>query len=64
MNPNQPKKPEVAIGVKRVPGGWTVVEYQIKDGKVVAEKQTEPDLRSLTLEKFQQAVFRFWEADG
>lgn len=60
----QQSKSDLAVGIKRTPGGWTLIRYQIKDGKVVAEKRTEPDTKSLTLEHLQQAMFDFYEVEG
>jgi hypothetical protein len=54
------KQPELAFGVKKVPGGWTMVSYEILDGKVVKEKRTEPDYRDMALESFVRATTIFW----
>ena len=54
------KKPDLAIGVRRTPGGWSLVEYQIKDGKVVSEKVSTPELRAFVLERLSTAIQVFW----
>ena len=51
---------ERAFSVKQVPGGWVMVEYHLKDGKVIKEKQTEPDYRDMALENFSRATSIFW----
>lgn len=60
---SQKKKPDLAFGVKKVPGGWTMVEYHLLDGKVVKEKQSEPDYRDMALEKFVRETSVFWLSD-
>lgn len=51
---------DIAFGVKRVSGGWTLVEYHIRDGKIIKQTQTEPDFRDLTLEQFVRRSTVFW----
>lgn len=51
---------ERAFGVKKVPGGWTMAEFHIQDGKVIKEIQTEPDYRDIALEHFIRATTVFW----
>ena len=50
-----------AFGVKRTPAGWVVSEYQIENGKVVSEKQSEPDVRAIALEKLRRDIDVFWD---
>ena len=61
MAAKQDKAPELAIGIRRTPAGWSVVEYQLKDGRVVKEKVTEPDLRALALEQLRKSIAVFWD---
>jgi len=37
-----------------------MVEYEIKGGKVINEKASEPDLRAFALERFMKAMASFW----
>ena len=55
------KKPEVVMGVKRVPGGWVMVEYHIQGGKIVKEKQTQPDMKVFALERLRKEISYFWD---
>lgn len=57
------KKPEIALGVRRVPGGWVVVEYKIANGKILSEKLTQPDNRGINLERLQQMMAVFWDVN-
>lgn len=57
------KKAELAIGLKRVPGGWVVTEYKILNGKILSVKLSEPDNRSIALEKLQRMMTIFWETE-
>lgn len=63
MSNEKKKKTETVMGVKRVPGGWTVVEYDVSDGKIVATRTTEPDLRAVALETFLVKARRYWETE-
>ncbi len=56
----KPEATEVAWGMRRTPLGWQVVKYSLLAGKVVAEKASEPDLRSVALEQFRIAVGEVW----
>jgi len=53
-------KPVTALGVRKTPAGWQVVEFQIQDGKVIAEKASEPDLRAMALERLRRDMSMFW----
>ena len=58
---NQPaKKPKLALSVEKVPGGWSLVEYHILDGKILKRTQTEPDYRDIALEHFMRRTTTFW----
>lgn len=50
----------VAWGVAKVPGGWATVRYEIENGKIVSEKRSEPELRSIVLEQFLTNIGEFW----
>lgn len=54
-------KPDLALGVKRVPGGWVVVTWEILNGKAEIKESSIPDNRGLALEKLQTAITVFWE---
>jgi len=57
----KPSSPEdVAFGMRKTQLGWQTVQYTIKDGKVVEEKVSEPDLRSVALEKYRKLTAFFW----
>lgn len=54
---------ERAVGIRKTALGWVAVEYMIRDNQVVEEKASEPDLRSLTLEKFRRLIHKSWNED-
>lgn len=47
-----PPKPQKAWGIKKSRMGWHAIEYILADGKVVLEKASPPELRSLAIERF------------
>ncbi len=61
-----------AFTVERVAGGWSFVTltYESDDGmgevfgSVVAVERSEPDLKTIILEKFKIAVARYWGIIG
>lgn len=55
------KKPEIAIGMRKTPIGWQVVQYQIQGGKIVKEVASEPNLRAIALERVIREMSIFWE---
>lgn len=60
----QQPKTHRAISLLKKPLGWVMVEYKIsEDGKVVSKTETEPDLRSIALEKFALKSASFWTPD-
>lgn len=61
---NKKPKPDRAFCVKKVAGGWVLAEYLIQDGKVIKEKQSEPDFRDIALENFQRTTTCFWLDEG
>ena len=50
----------VALGMRKTQLGWQMVKYFLKDGKVVREEKSEPDLRALALEKLKIEMLMFW----
>jgi hypothetical protein len=58
-----PKKPEIAFGVRRVPGGWVVTKYEIQDNKVTKKHQSDPEWRAFALDRFLTDTNVFWEAE-
>jgi len=50
------KKPDLALGLRRTPAGWQVVQYKIQDGKILSQQATEPDNKSLAQEQLQQQM--------
>jgi hypothetical protein len=51
---------ETAYGIRKTKLGWQVVIYRIENGKVVKEEKSEPDFRSLALERFSREVAAVW----
>lgn len=51
---------DTAYGVRKTKLGWQVITYLIENGKVVKEEKSEPDLRSLALEKFSRLITAVW----
>lgn len=58
--PSKKDKPQILFGMRRVPGGWQTVRVEVKDGKVVKEKASEPQNRPLALELFQRDITELW----
>ena len=51
---NKPQGDErLALSLVRTPGGWCVVRYTIVGDRVVKEEYSEPELLSITQEKFR-----------
>jgi hypothetical protein len=50
------KKITKTVGLRKVPGGWSVVEAHIQDGRLLREVLSEPDLRSVAQESFMRKV--------
>lgn len=61
--PNNNRKPMMAMGLERGPAGWSVVEMQIQDGKVISRKVSEPDLRAFALERLTTEFSKFWDEE-
>lgn len=57
-------KPHKAFTMERVPGGWVAVTLTFvptADGATVLSiERTQPDLKSITIEKFKIAAFNYW----
>lgn len=54
---------ETVIGLRRGPGGWSVVTYKVQDGKIVRTAVSEPNFRSLAIEQFRLAAARIEEEE-
>lgn len=50
---NDAKPSYVAIGIVPRDGGWCVVRLLMRGGQVVEDSLTEPDMLSITREKFK-----------
>ncbi len=63
-----PKKHSLAFTVERVPGGWSFVtityDGDASHGQILKVERTEPDVKSITLEKFKIASFKHWSTIG
>lgn len=59
--PSKKEQPQVLFGMRRTPVGWQVIRVEVKDGRVVREKASEPENRALALETFQRDITELWD---
>lgn len=60
-------KLQKAFTVERVKDGWSFVTVTYKDGipwNIVDIERSEPELKSITIEKFKIAAFKYWSSIG
>lgn len=62
-------KPDVdvlqkAFNVARVEGGWVFNEYSLKNNQIDNIETSEPDLKSVAIEKLKIAQFKYWSSIG
>ena len=53
-----------AFSMDRVEGGWRFLTYIFHDDELVETERTEPELKSITIEKFKIAAFKYWSSIG
>jgi len=56
--------PEMAVGLRRTPLGWSVVKSFLHNGRVIREEVSEPEMKAFALEKLRQDMSEFWEMEG
>jgi hypothetical protein len=56
----EPAAPMIAFGMRKNAIGWMTVELHIQDGKIVKEIESEPDFRSIALEKYRKLISHYW----
>lgn len=59
-SPTPEKKPQLAVGMSKVPGGYIVTKYYILDNKVIKTEKTEPDFRVIALEHMGKLMDEYY----
>lgn len=65
--PQEPIVPPVvtqAFSMERMANGWSFLTYTFFDDQLKRIDRTEPDLKSITIEKFKIAAFKYWSTVG
>lgn len=57
-------QPELAVGLRRTPLGWSVVRSFLHNGRIVREEVSEPEIKAFALERLRQEMIEFWELDA
>jgi len=52
-----PQEKFTTLGLKRNKLGWVIVELTIEDGQIVERIESEPEIRSVVLERFRRQVY-------
>lgn len=64
QKPDLPETKHQAFTLERVQGGWRLVTLDYvrrgQEVELVDQKASEPDLKSIAIEKFKLAAFTYW----
>ena len=52
-----PQEKFTTLGLKRNKLGWVIVELTIEDGQIAERIESEPEIRSVVLERFRRQVY-------
>lgn len=51
-----PQEKFTTLGLKRNKLGWVIVELTIENGQIVERIESEPEIRSVVLERFRRQI--------